>query len=306
MERFPDSSPLLSDQEALNARFASEGYVFLRGLLPAADVLDVRAGLLDVVAAAGWLAEGSDPADALPGPRAYFEPEPDYFHMYRNLQAVEAFHRLAHDPAITAVLDGIVGGDLLVHPRKIGRVSFPGCDLGLTPPHQDFPYIQGTPDTITAWVPLGAYAVGQGGLRLLPGSQVEGLRPMFPIPGVGGLGVSVTYDAPGWATTDYEPGDVLLFHSFTVHGSMPNEAERLRLSADFRYQCARDVCAPETLGPHYGDQMPPWDELTQGWSSRAWIAARDGIPTKPYDPVEELVVDDPPRLVETRVPAPTS
>ncbi len=41
---------------------------------------------------------------------------------------------------------------------------------------------------------------------------------------------------PEWRTTTYQPGDVLLFSSLTVHGAMPNKTKQLRLSADFRYQ----------------------------------------------------------------------
>jgi hypothetical protein len=55
---------------------------------------------------------------------------------------------------------------------------------------------------------------------------------------------------PGWATTSYHPGDVIVFHCLTPHAALPNVDTVLRLSADFRWQ-RPDQPAPEelVLGP---------------------------------------------------------
>jgi hypothetical protein len=61
-------------------------------------------------------------------------------------------------------------------------------------------------------------------------------------------------DEPGWATTDYRPGDVLLFHCLTSHAALPNHADRLRLSTDLRWQSADQPAPAElVLGPAAGD-----------------------------------------------------
>ena len=41
-----------------------------------------------------------------------------------------------------------------------------------------------------------------------------------------------------WLTAEYEPGDVLVFSMFTLHASPDNRSERVRISADTRYQLA--------------------------------------------------------------------
>jgi hypothetical protein len=46
--------------------------------------------------------------------------------------------------------------------------------------------------------------------------------------------------ADSWATTDYYPGDVLIIHPATPHGSTPNRSKRCRVTMDTRVQSAND------------------------------------------------------------------
>jgi ectoine hydroxylase-related dioxygenase (phytanoyl-CoA dioxygenase family) len=279
MEEFTESSDLLDRPAELAARLADDGYVFFRGLLDRDRVLDVRRQVLDALAGQGWLAEGSDPADALPGELIRREADENWWEGYTALQSVEAFHRLAHDERIVSTVRSLLGGDdVLVHPRKIGRVSYPGSALR-TPPHQDFPFIQGTPDVLTTWVPFGDYPLEMGPLRVLEGSHRIGLQEHGPTTGIGGLGViDPDLDDSRWRSTEYRAGDVLLFFSLTVHYAPPNEGERLRLSADYRYQSAREPLVDGSLHPHMVPSVPAWDALTVGWSTTAWIDAPDQLP----------------------------
>ena len=62
------------------------------------------------------------------------------------------------------------------------------------------------------------------------------------------------------------PGDVLFFHSHTVHQGLPNRSgDRLRLSADFRYQRASEPVIYQVLTPHQGRLT--WEEVYAGWKS---------------------------------------
>ena len=79
-----------------------------------------------------------------------------------------------------------------------------------------------------------------------------------------------------WLTTTTRPGDVLVFHSHTVHRAGPNlTRDRLRVSVDFRYQARSLPIAEGNLMPHTGDS---WPEVYQDWKStelsitgRIWI-----------------------------------
>ena len=43
-----------------------------------------------------------------------------------------------------------------------------------------------------------------------------------------------------WLTAEHEMGDLVLFGMTTVHGSLDNQADRIRLSVDTRYQRASE------------------------------------------------------------------
>jgi ectoine hydroxylase-related dioxygenase (phytanoyl-CoA dioxygenase family) len=50
-----------------------------------------------------------------------------------------------------------------------------------------------------------------------------------------------------WLTTSYETGDVLVFSVFTVHASLENRSDRIRLSADTRYQPANQPAVRRSI-----------------------------------------------------------
>ena len=290
-----ESSTLLGDGPGLRDRLTTDGYLYFAGLLPREAVAAVRADVLGVLDRSGWLVAGSDVADGVPGVEWINEGDDLFFPMYRELQSLYSFHALAHHDALVAAIGRLLGDEVLVHPRKISRVTFPDNPFGTTPPHQDYRFIQGTPDVITAWVPLGDLTAGEGGLRVLAGSQHQGLRPPVSYDAVGGIGVAADDTLPGWATTTFEMGDVLLFHSLTVHGAVPNRSHHLRISADYRYQAVRHPVTEGTLHPHYHPSIPDWPALTGGWASTDVIEAPSGTRVVAAgSPLDELPLDPSP------------
>lgn len=277
-----ESSDCLSAPPTLRARLADDGYLFFRGLLDPTVVRRTRDEILTVLGELGWTARGTDPTEALPDTLVRREDvdDPNWWPAYARLQRCAAFHRLAHDRAIAEVIAALAdlgADDVLVHPRKICRVTYPSSNWP-TPPHQDFPLIQGTSDTFTAWVPLGDCTPEMGALRVLEGSHVAGYRVPVARQGVAGIGVEVDEDGDGWRSTSYRPGDVLVFLSMTVHFAPPNRGDRLRLSADYRYQSIYEPVVDASLRPHSFPLVPDWDELTSGWtdSDRAYVEYPSG------------------------------
>jgi len=113
----------------------------------------------------------------------------------------------------------------------------------------------------TSWVPLGEVPRSLGGLAVQPGSQ-RGNRVRYR---------PLAHLESGWVTTDYEPGDVLVFHCLTTHAALPNRESRMRFSAEYRWQLA-DQPAPRrvVLGPQgleIGSRMfarSPWWRSVRG------------------------------------------
>jgi ectoine hydroxylase-related dioxygenase (phytanoyl-CoA dioxygenase family) len=270
-----ESSALLGDPPELRRRLGDQGFLFFRNLLPAAAVGEVRAAVLDAIGQEGWLAAGTEPEERRPGPVVVREADERWWPAYQKIQSLECFHHLAYYPKLLSLVRDLLDGPVLVHPRKIGRVTFPGSDYQ-TPPHQDFPLIQGTPDVLTIWLPLAECSPQDGGLRVLARSQRTGLRPPQTAPGVGGVAVPVRpEEEDDWVSASYRPGDALVFHSLTVHWAPPNRGDRLRLSCDYRYQRADEPVVEGSLLPHYWPTIPDWDVLTQGWTTTDWVTGAD-------------------------------
>lgn len=262
MAELVDSNDIRNDAAEVRRRAQRDGYLFFRALLDREAVLAIRQQFVSILRQIGWLAAGTDDMDAIAGREPVWEGMPDYRAAFDRFQRLPAFHALAHDRAILDILDRLFGEPAFVHPRNIGRVMFPGTPT--TPPHQDHLPIQGTPDTWTAWIVQGDVPRNMGGLAVLEASHNSGIFQARPMPGAGGRGIDIETLPGQWRTTDYHPGDVLMFHSFTVHASLPNRTEnRMRLSCDYRYQAPSQPIHPKSLKPHMG--WFDWEDVYQEW-----------------------------------------
>lgn len=299
MHELTESTPLLPDGAGLRTRLASDGYLFFRGLLPTEAVQQVREQVYGALDTAGWLAQDATVEQPRPTAVAVREGGPGYVDAYIGIQRLQAFHELAHHAAVTTLMQRILDDPLLVHPRKIARTSLPQDDE-YTRPHQDYRLIQGSVDTLTCWVPLGDCPTSLGSLRMLKGSHLGGLVEADPGRGPGGLQVEVDDDDPSWRTSDYRLGDAIVFTSLTVHGALRNNEDRLRMSADFRYQSLREPVLASSLQPHYAPDVPGWEQLSEGWTSRSCVAAPEGVVLADMlSPLDPALQPKPSRLLAT-------
>lgn len=265
MHELRESSDIIHDPKEMRRRIAEEGYIFFRGLLDPAPIRELALDILAALQEEGWLRDGHPPEEAPLEPPARDFKNAGFFGGYIALQRLEYFHALAHQPALRAVMRDLIGADAFPHPRKIGRLVWP-VRLGTTPgiyAHQDF-VVEGVPDMFTSWIPFVDCPRELGGLAILPGSQNEGVVARLH---------RVNPEDERWATTDYQVGDVLIFHCLTAHAALPNRTERLRLSGDYRWQTTAQEIPADALLPHLYGTVPGWSELSQGWSSTRWIEA---------------------------------
>ncbi len=236
------------DTDTLAGRLATDGYLYVRGLAPRARLLRVRRDILELCRKHGWLKPGSDLMDGVFAARPFPEWNEDYLPLYRELIRLPSFNGLSQDPAIIGFYTRLLGGPILAHPRNIARVSFPRHYENTTQPHQDFWYIHGTPETYTTWIPVGDCPRELGGLAIQEGSHRAGPMTHEKTIGAGGYGAN---GQGRWLSNDYQLGDVVLFHSYTVHGALDNHTpDRLRISLDYRYQRDHLPVDPSSLLPH--------------------------------------------------------
>jgi hypothetical protein len=264
------STDILDDVEALRSRLAADGYLYLPGLLDRDEVAAVQADLRAALWAAGWLAGPDSLAMADPGRQ--FTPA-SFATVYPAVLRVESFHRLAFAAPLWTFMQRFLGEPIFCHPARIARMVMPSADPAgyATRAHQDYVTQHVTTDALTAWFPFATCDARRQGLRLIPGSQHGGFQRTDPT--LGGrrpLYLPVDPDDERWATADYQPGDVVVFHSLTVHGGGPNTSDAVRLSGDVRYQRCSDPLRAEYAHPHGWPVTPDWPELAADWDSHAW------------------------------------
>ncbi len=283
MRELVDSIALQADQAGLRRRLAEDGYLFFRRLLRPADVQAAYDGVHAELSLGGWtelpMTDGRPPGGpvnghrdhsraertgigrgpwpghrpsgrwpgrtrpAAPGPsRAVDFREALTDPSFRAALASRGLNRLAYLAPLRGVVRLILGTGAFCYPVKVLRVVYPERRGEVTKGryvHQDFA-VSGVQDMLTTWLPLMDIAPELGGLAVLPGSQLGPPRRPRLLPA----------DEHGWATTDYRPGDVLLFHCLTAHAALPNHADGIRISADFRWQAADQPAPAElVLGP---------------------------------------------------------
>ena len=265
MQPFLDSTALIGNPAALNERLDTEGYLFIRGLLPRDAILDVRRQCREAAAAGGWIDRSHPLDDGVANPAAACtDPEPRYVEVFRRLYVLEALHTLKHHPAIVGFFERLFGEPVLVHPLFVMRNIFPQRPESTTPAHQDYVHIQGTPRTYTTWIPLSDTPLEQGCLTVAAGSHRDGVRDFRVTNGSGGLEVVDPLEGR-WRASSFAAGDVLMFHSMMVHKGLPNLTNRLRQSMDARYQRVSEPVSDLSLRPYAN--LYTWDQVYAGWRS---------------------------------------
>jgi hypothetical protein len=239
VDELVDSSAYRADASGLRRRLAEHGYVFVRGLLPAEDVLAAYAGVTAPLRAGGWVDDHDRPV--LPtAPVNFREALGDP--VFRRALVSRDFNRLPYLGPLRALIAEILGHPSFPYPAKVLRTVYPERPPAVTRGryiHHDYG-AAGVQDMLTTWLPLMDIPVQTGGLAVQPGSHLgPPQRPRLLEPW-----------QRGWATADYRPGDVLIFHCLTAHAALPNHSQALRVSGDFRWQRAGQP-APEqmVLGP---------------------------------------------------------
>ncbi len=247
-------SHLAESAPVLRERMQRDGYLFFRELVEAAKVVELRRQVLEICAEAGWLDLSQPLMNGVANPNAepVAEGNRDYGRAYRRILQLADFDNFPADENLMRVMRALLGDEVLIHPRRMGRVTFPNNVGATTPAHQDHFYIRGSVETYSCWVPLGACPRSLGGLAVAAASQQSGfLDHDVTFPGaVGGRGVA-TDDETVWHTSDFALGDALFFHSYTIHKALPNlSGNLLRLSTDNRYQKPKDEIEEGSLKMH--------------------------------------------------------
>lgn len=262
------SSDISGDVEALRQRMQEDGYLYLPGYLDRELVLEAREDILTQLAGEGYLAPGTPAMEAIWSSERKNGLRPDVAAASAPLQEVLYSGRMVEFYA------KFLGGEVLHYDYTWLRAVAPGSG---TPPHGDSVFMnRGTSNLYTGWVPLGDVSFDLGGLIILEGShKLERIRnnygrkdvdaycsnrPDGPeyASGAKWWGGWLSKNPPHlqkrlggrWLTSEFRAGDLLTFTMNTVHGSLDNQSDRIRLSCDIRYQLASEEVDERWVGPY--------------------------------------------------------
>ena len=269
--RLESSIDLIDNLPALRERMDQEGYLFLPGYLDRAEVLSARQVMAERLAARDLL----DPA--YPTIECKIRAGADVAFAPELAKDNPLLHTLLYGGRMMQFWERFFDASVRHYDFTWVRAVAPGRG---TPPHMDIVYMgRGTQRLYTAWTPLGDVPISTGGLLILERSHkherlnngygrkdVDRYCENKVGPGYTGMGGGGNISDTGWLsndpvklrknlggrwlTADYRAGDLLVFSVFTVHTSLDNQSDTIRLSTDTRYQLASDPVDERWIGEH--------------------------------------------------------
>lgn len=272
---YVDSTPLLDDREALDRFYDEHGYLYLRGVLDRELVRTAAEQMLEGLIALGHAAPGTTLETLTID--SYEAVDEVAMHDYVK------YDDLWNHPSTLKVWEQAFGEPVFVFKSTTIRYypAAPGAAAPhfLTPLHQDGFYIGPNKDFRTAWVPLLPTSLDIGGVAIADASHKKGPREhvlsetfrRFEHP-VRGIPAAEFGADEQLLISPMEPGDVLLFHAFTCHKSIPNvsASPAMRMSMDTRVQPATS---------HQGfNALTPWPESAKD-ASKGILSKITGTPT---------------------------
>lgn len=277
-------------KQEMQAKFAKNGYVVVRGVLdPAEDlkpVIDEYDQVLDGLTKA-WYENGDLSSDyaGLPfdqrliavvaetGDKIY-----DHFRIFFNpprattadspLHIGPAIFGLLTNPKLLAVIENFLGPEIILNPVNVARIKVPerklpqdrNYHIGMTAAwwHQDqgvFADDISEIDMLTVWLPLFDVTKESACLQVIPGSHRQGLSVHCQSEDPHKTGIPDLMLGNVRHFIEMKAGDIHFHHRLTQHGSLRNLSDRLRFSFDLRYQPAGQTSG-QSGGVPQGLQLP--------------------------------------------------
>lgn len=142
------------------------------------------------------------------------------------------------------------------------RIDLPEEGRFLTPIHQDFPYIQGSLNGVTFWIPFFDTPLNLGPPSWIPGSHKWGVLKVeeYSSDKTGASGAKsfrvvdeekVTRESQ-FSNAPVPAATALAFSTLLVHRSEPNNTDLARLNVQLRFD---DILAAESIAKNYPDGL---------------------------------------------------
>ncbi len=251
-----DSNDILDDPDALKKRIAADGYLLIRGLHDKDAVLAARKQILEKLAAKGMIAPETPLMDGIFNPD-YPEPTSTGSMGNKALTQLPAFKAVVEGAPVMRFFKRFLGGEARTFDFKWLRTAGPGSG---SPIHYDIVFMgRGTQELYSCWTPFGDVSLDMGPIVFCLGSnRFEKVRATYGQADVDRDMIEGHFsDDPleivekfggHWATTTFSAGDVIIFSMFLMHASLVNTSNKIRITADTRYQLASEPIDERWIG----------------------------------------------------------
>ncbi|MEL7280979.1 MAG: phytanoyl-CoA dioxygenase family protein [Pseudomonadota bacterium] len=210
-------------------RYREDGYLRPIPVIPAEDAARLRTELEQLEET--WLSAN------LPHP----------LNTYKRVNAhcvIPMAHRIAADPRVLDVIEGILGPDILIWSVEF-FIKEPHTKSIVTM-HQDLTYwgFGAVDQLLTAWIALSPATLDSGCMSFVPGSHKNPIMPhedTYDKDNLLSRGQEIQVDvAPeDKVPAELQPGQMSLHHGLMIHGSGPNVTDDRRIAVAIRY------CTPQ-------------------------------------------------------------
>jgi len=171
---------------------------------------------------------------------------------------IEMFRVITH-PKLLAVIESLVGAEIVASSVYRVRPKLPGFDRGVVPWHQDSGYFAQHCDShliVTCWIPLVDANEHNGCMRIQPRAHKKGILTHHTGGNAGFLVINdddLPFTPDNSICAECPLGGAVLMTNLTPHCSTTNHSDDIRWSIDLRYQSA--------AVPNNADLLPNLDNL---------------------------------------------
>ncbi|MEO0774636.1 MAG: phytanoyl-CoA dioxygenase family protein [Pseudomonadota bacterium] len=236
LDAVPLSKGLLDPTDI--TRYHEEGYLRPIPVMSAAEATALRAELEDL--------EDTYLTADLPHP----------LNTYKRVNAhcvMPIAHRIAADPRVLDVIEGILGPDILIWSVEF-FIKEPQTE-SIVSMHQDLTYwgFGAVDQLLTAWIALSPATTASGCMNFVKGSHKNPILPHEDTYDENNLlsrGQEIQVDVAeeDRVPAELQPGQMSLHHGLMIHGSGPNVTDDRRIAVAIRYctpQIAQQVAAKD-------------------------------------------------------------
>lgn len=212
-------------------RYTQDGFLLCKGAVPVDAITELMEGYR-------WLVQevtGRRFDDLHHGDIVeYFNHRHDHeSQVYTRIRQYGWLMEFARHPAILRQIRPLLTVPFGVFQKIPFRIDLPFWTQELAYWHQDYTYVKGNIDTITAWIPMQDTRWQLGCLMVMPGSHREGVLEHDLQ--IGKKFVPSKIFARDVRYIEMDRGDVLLFSSLLLHSSGLNVSNHIRYSLQARY-----------------------------------------------------------------------